>query len=78
MRRRFAEMQALMAKSITSLGELNQNEMVGDIFEIYFNEHVMKMKSNDADIKAVEDEYLFKLCELCNKYGEKTRVASLM
>ena len=52
--------------------------MVGDIFEIYFNEHVLKMRSSEADIKAVEDEYLYKLCELTSKYGEKSRVATLL
>jgi hypothetical protein len=36
MRRRHSEMKALMQKAITDLGELNQNELVGDIFEIYF------------------------------------------
>ena len=52
--------------------------MVGDIFEIYFNEHVQKMKGSQDDIKLVEDEYLYKICELVSKYGEKNRVASLL
>jgi len=53
MRRRFPEMQALMAKAITDLGERNQNGMVGDIFEIYFNEHVLKMNGSEKDVEAV-------------------------
>jgi len=52
--------------------------MVGDIFEIYFNEHVLKMRSNEQDIKTVEDEYLFKLCQLTSQYGDRTRVAALL
>ena len=59
MRKRFPEMQGLITKSITDLGELKQNELVGDIFEIYFNEHVKKMRSNEEEIKLVENEYLF-------------------
>ena len=67
-----------MRKAITDLGEHKQNEMVGDIFEIYFKEHVLKMKTTDEDPGKVENEYLFELCELIQKYGEGDRVHKLL
>lgn len=48
-------MENLIRKAITDLGEQKQNEMVGDIFEIYFKEHVLKMKSTDEDASKVEN-----------------------
>ena len=78
MRRRFDEMKDLIRKALTDLGELKQDNLVGDIFEIYFNEHVVKMRGTQADIEAVEDDFLFELCELVSKYGDKARVVSLL
>lgn len=66
MRRRFKEMKDLIEKAINDLGAKKEAELVVDIFEIYFKEHVLKMRGSDDDIKLVEDDYLFKICELIN------------
>ena len=52
--------------------------MIGDIFEIYFNEHVLKMRGSESDIKTVEDEFLFQICSLLSQYGEKDKVSLLL
>lgn len=52
--------------------------MVGDVFEIYYKEHVQKMKGSDDDIKKVEDKYLYDLCELLIKYCEEVRAANIL
>jgi len=66
MRRRFKEMKELIEKAINDLGAKKEAELVVVIFEIYFKEHVLKMRGSDDDIKLVEDEYLYKLCTSIN------------
>ena len=78
MRRRFPEMQKLISKAMTDLGTHNQPGMVGDVFEIYYKEHVQKMKGSEDDIKKVEDKYLYDLCELLIKYCEEVRSAHIL
>lgn len=78
MRRRFTELKALIKKAITDLGGLNQTKLLCDVFEVYFQEHVLKMRANAAEIKEVEDEFLFEMCQLINQYGEPVRVASIL
>ena len=36
------------------------------------------MKGSEADTKLVEDEYLYKLCELITQHGDKTRVVNIL
>jgi hypothetical protein len=78
MRRRFKEMQTLIQKAIDDLGAAEQTQLVCDIFEMYFNEHVCKMKKSEEDIKIAEDQFLFQICESINKFGEKQRVARIL
>ena len=75
MRRKFTEMKAIIKKALIDLGERNQQSYCADIFENYFKEHVVKMKSVFADkLEEIEDEFLYDLCCLLEKYGEPTRV----
>ena len=78
MRRRFKELKDLIKKAITDLGSLKQTKLLCDVFEVYFTEHVMKMRSSPADIKEVEDEFLYELCQLVHQYGEPVRVAQML
>ena len=78
MRRRFTELKALIKKAITDLGTLNQTKLLCDVFDIYFLEHVLKMTANADEIKLVEDEFLYEICQLINQYGEPVRVAHML
>jgi hypothetical protein len=78
MRRRFKEMKELIEKAINDLGAKKEAELVVDIFEIYFKEHVLKMRGSEDDIKLVEDEYLFKMCTLVHTHGNQQRVVSIL
>lgn len=78
MRRRVAEMQNLIEKAITDLGVLNQAHLVGDIFEIYFNEHVVKMQSTVSDLAEIENDFLFKITELVNQYAVEERAIAIL
>lgn len=71
-------MQKLIEKSINDLGQRQQSELVGDIFEIYFNEHVLKMQSNDDDIAKVEDEFLFTISCLINQFATPEKTIQLL
>ena len=66
MRKRFVELKALIKKAIIDLGGLNQSKLLCDVFEIYFNEHVLKTRNTPQEIKEVEDEFLFEMCQLIN------------
>jgi len=46
---------------MTDLGTHNQSGMVGDVFEIYYKEHVQKMKGSEEDTAKVENKYLYDL-----------------
>ena len=75
MKRKFTEMKALIKKAIIDLGERKQQGYASDIFDNYFKEHVVKMKTVFADkLDQIEDEYLYDLCCLLEKYGEPMRV----
>ena len=65
-------MKALIKKAVADMGERKQNGYASDIFDIYFKEHVVKMMSILGD--EVEDQYLYELCKLLEKYGEQNRV----
>jgi hypothetical protein len=54
------------------LGERNKKEYASYPFEIYYTEHVDKMR-NTADITTLEDDFLFELCELLIKHCEKEK-----
>lgn len=71
-------MQKLIEKSINDLGQRQQAELVGDIFEIYMNEHVLKMQSNDEDTAKVEDEFLFTICCLINQFATDDKTIQLL
>ena len=44
-------MQALIQKAIDDLGSVEQKQLVCDVFELYLNEHVLKMNKSEDDIK---------------------------
>lgn len=78
MRKRFTELKGLIKKAITDLGKLDQTKLLCDVFDTYFLEHVIKYRSNAAEVKEVEDEFLFEICQLINQYGEPIRVAQIL
>jgi hypothetical protein len=51
-------MQQLIKQSMNDLGSKGQNQLVGDIFQIYFTEHVLKA----SDSASVEDDFLLEIC----------------
>lgn len=71
-------MQALIQKAIDDLGGADQKQLVCDVFELYFNEHVLKMRKSDEDIKLAEDQFLYQICDSINNYGESSRVARIL
>ena len=79
MRKRHTELKALVKKAIVDLLEKKQTKLCCDIFEVYLQEHVMKMRNSPADIKEVEDEHLHEMCNLLLKVreGDPQRVASI-
>lgn len=74
MRRKNKEMKDLMRQAVDDLGKIGQKTLVGDIFEIYFIEQVQKMRASSEEIAEFEDKYLYELCEMIYKYGDKNRV----
>ena len=48
-------MQALIKQAIQDLGKHNQPQLVGDIFDIYFKEHVQKMQKVVNSPAEIED-----------------------
>jgi len=55
MKRRIAEMQELIKKSMEDLGNKGQKGLLCDIFEIYYKEHVLKSRGSEEDTAKVED-----------------------
>merc|ERR1719362_1458836 len=62
------KMEDLMRKAMADLSAAGQKDLVVDILEIYFVEHVKKIK----DFGAVDD-YLVELCSYAMQHGEVTR-----
>ena len=74
-------MKALIKKALVDLGQCEnqkQQDLVADIFEIYYKEHVLKMRGSQADIELCEDQYLFDLCMLLCQYGSKERTGAIL
>ena len=78
MRKRFGELKDLIRKTITDLGGLNQIKLLCDAFEVYFSEHVLKTRNTPEEIKEVEDQFLFEMCQIINQHGDPVRVASIL
>ena len=81
MRRKFTEMKDLIKKALIDLGQREnqkQQDLVADIFEIFYKEHVQKMRGSQADIDMCEDEYLYDLCMLLCKYGSAERTVAIL
>lgn len=57
LRKREKEMKDLMKKAMTDLSSNGQKDLVVDILEIYFVEHVKRTPSNGA-----VDDYFVELC----------------
>ena len=55
MKRRIAEMQELIKKSMEDLGNKGKGGLMCDIFEIYYKEHVLKSRGSEEDTAKVED-----------------------
>lgn len=78
MRKRYTEMKALIKKAIEDLGQYKQPELVGDVFEIYFKEHVQKMQKTIDDLGEIEDAYLFELSKIMYAHSERQRAIGLL
>ena len=73
MRKKTTEMQALIKKSVDDLGSHNQPQLVGDIFEIYFKEHVQKMQKTVENPGDIEDKFLYEITMSTYKFAQKER-----
>ena len=62
---------------MSDLGGKQQFHLVGDIFEIYFNEHVIKSKGV-SNMPNVEDDFLLTICQLLNQYGEAEKKVAIL
>ena len=78
MRRRFKEMRDLIKKAVDDLSQASQPDLTCDVFEIYYNEHVLKMQGTGEDVSLIEDEYLFNLCTVIHQSGDKTRLSIIL
>ena len=67
-----------MKKAIIDLGQHQQPQLVGDIFEIYFKEHVQKMQKTVENYGEIEDAFLFQLSMLMFEHSEKKRAVILL
>ena len=73
MRKREKEMKELTDRAMNDLSSHKQKDLVVDILEIYFVEHVKKV----ADFAAADD-YFVNLCKFALENGESVRCFSLM
>ena len=71
-------MQALIKNAIQDLGKHKQPQLVGDIFDIYFKEHVQKMQKTVKNPGEIEDAFLFEICKLTHANAEKKRGIELI
>ena len=71
-------MQNLIRTAITDLGKHKQPQLVGDIFEIYFKEHVEKMQKVVSSPAEIEDAFLHELCELTFANSDRKRGVGLL
>ena len=60
------------------MGKHNQPQLVGDIFDIYFKEHVQKMQKVVDSPAEIEDEFLYEICELTYANSDKSRGVGLL
>jgi hypothetical protein len=70
MRKKTEEMKKIIESGMKDLAEHGQKDLVSDILEIYFIEHVKKM--NDVD------DFLLKQCVFAFEQGDKTRTARIL
>jgi tetratricopeptide (TPR) repeat protein len=68
MRKREKEMRELIERAMNDLSNAEQKDLVVDILEIYFVEHVKKVK----DMEAVDD-FLVKICHFAMEKGDQKR-----
>ena len=57
---------------------MKQGELLCDIFDLYFCEHVKKMNSNSEEVAQCEDVFLYRLCDQLANNGDRLKVTKLL
>lgn len=73
MKKKEAEYKALMRKAMEDLQRYEQKDLIVDILEIYYVEHVKKSKD-----KCAVDQYFFDLCKYAFAHGDQDKASKII